>query len=47
MSIENIVELKDVSLSFDGEKVLDNLSLSIKDKEFIITKIKLISNKKV
>lgn len=35
MSIENIVELKDVSLSFDGEKVLDNLSLSIKDKEFI------------
>ena len=35
MSIENIVELKDVSLSFDGEKVLDNLSLSINDKEFI------------
>lgn len=35
MNIENIVELKDISLSFDGEKVLDNLSLSIKDKEFI------------
>ena len=33
--MSNIVELKDVSLSFDGEKVLDNLSLSIKDKEFI------------
>ena len=31
----NIVELKDITVSFDGETVLDNLSLCIKDKEFI------------
>jgi len=32
---ENIVELKGISVAFDGEQVLDNLSLTIKDKEFI------------
>jgi len=32
---ENIVQLKDISVSFDGEKILDGLSLDIKDKEFI------------
>ncbi len=31
----NIVELKNISVSFDDEKVLDNLSLEIQDKEFI------------
>ncbi len=30
-----IVQLKDISVAFDGETVLDNLSLDIKDKEFI------------
>ncbi|MBP5661666.1 MAG: ABC transporter ATP-binding protein [Clostridia bacterium] len=30
-----IVELKNISKSFDGEKVLDNISLSIRENEFI------------
>ncbi len=32
---ENIIQLENVSVAFYGEKVLDNLSLSIKDKEFV------------
>lgn len=32
---KNILELKDLFVSFDGEKVLDGLSLDIRDKEFI------------
>ena len=32
---ENIVELKDISVAFDGERVLDNLCLTIKDGEFV------------
>ena len=32
---ENIIQLENVSVAFDGEKVLDNLCLSIKDKEFV------------
>ena len=32
---ENIIQLENVSVAFDGEKVLDNLSLSIKDKVFV------------
>ena len=32
---ENIVELKDIYVSFDDEKILDGLNLSIRDKEFI------------
>ena len=32
---ENIIQLENVSVAFDGEKVLDNLGLSIKDKEFV------------
>ena len=35
MEKQNIVELKDVYVSFDGEQVLDGLNLSIRDKEFI------------
>ena len=32
---ENIVELKNISVSFDGETVLDKINLDIKDKEFV------------
>ncbi len=35
MKKENIVELKDISVAFDGEQILDGLNLEIKDKEFI------------
>lgn len=35
MKKENIVELKNISVAFDGEQVLDGLDLEIKDKEFI------------
>jgi len=31
----NIIELKNISVSFDGEKILDSINLSIHDKEFI------------
>ncbi len=33
--MENIVELKDISVAFDGEQILNGLNLEIKDKEFI------------
>ena len=35
MEKKNIVELKNVSVAFDGEQVLDGLDLEIRDKEFI------------
>ncbi len=35
MEKDNIVELKNISVAFDGEQVLDGLNLEIKDKEFI------------
>ena len=35
MEKENIVELKNVSVAFDGEQILQSLNLSIKNKEFI------------
>ncbi len=35
MEKNNIVELKNVSVAFDGEQVLDGLDLEIRDKEFI------------
>ena len=35
MENENIVELKNISVAFDGEQVLDGLNLEIKDREFI------------
>ena len=35
MEKQNIVELKNIFVSFDDEKVLDGLNLNIKDKEFI------------
>ena len=31
----NILELKNIALSFDWEKILDGINLDIKDKEFI------------
>ena len=31
----NIIELKNITVSFDDEKVLDDISLSISDKEFV------------
>ena len=33
--INNIIELKNISISFDGEKILDNLNLCIKNREFV------------
>lgn len=33
--MQNIVSLKDVSVSFDGEKILNGINLEIKDKEFV------------
>ena len=31
----NIIELKNISVSFDGEKIIDDMNLYIRDKEFI------------
>lgn len=33
--MSNIVSLRDIVMDFDGERILDNISLDIKDKEFI------------
>ena len=33
--MNKIIELKNISKSFDGEMVLDNISLDIHDNEFI------------
>ena len=35
MEKQNIIDLMDIHVTFDGEQVLDGLDLSIKDKEFI------------
>ncbi len=32
---KNIIELRDITMSFDGNTVLDNFSLSVKDGEFV------------
>ena len=32
---KHLIELKDITVSFDGEKILDNLSLYIRDGEFV------------
>ena len=34
-NVNNIIDLNNISVSFDGETVLDDISLSIKDKEFV------------
>ena len=31
----NIIDLKNISVSFDGETIIDNMNLYIRDKEFI------------
>lgn len=33
--MENIIELKDIHVSFEGEVILDHFNLNIKDKEFV------------
>ncbi len=33
--MNNIVELKDIVVEFDGERILDKINLNIKDKEFV------------
>ena len=33
--MENIISLKDIIVEFDGERVLKQISLDIKDKEFV------------
>jgi spermidine/putrescine transport system ATP-binding protein len=33
--LKNIIELKDIHVSFDGEVILDHFNLTIKDKEFV------------
>ena len=33
--MKNVVELKNISVTFDEEKVLDQIDLKIKDKEFV------------
>ncbi len=35
MEKKNIIELKDIVVEFDGERIIDGLNLSIKDKEFV------------
>ena len=35
MEKENIVELKNISVAFDGETVLDDISLAIENGEFV------------
>ena len=35
MEANIIIDLKDISVSFDSEKILDNISLYIRDKEFV------------
>ncbi len=33
--MQNIISLKDINVTFDGETILNNISLDIKDKEFV------------
>lgn len=33
--MSNIIELKNITLSYDGDKILDNLSLSIENGQFV------------
>ncbi len=33
--MENIIDLQDISVAFDGETILNNINLTIKDKEFV------------
>ena len=33
--MENIISLKNISVKFDGERILKSINLEIKDKEFV------------
>ena len=33
--MQNIISMKDINVAFDGETILNNISLDIKDKEFV------------
>lgn len=33
--MQNLIRLKDINVAFDGETILNNISLDIKDKEFV------------
>ena len=33
--MSSIIELKNITLSYDGDKILDNLSLSIENGQFV------------
>ena len=33
--MQNIISMKDINIAFDGETILNNISLDIKDKEFV------------
>ena len=35
METKNIIELKNIEVEFDGERIIDGLNLSIRDKEFV------------
>lgn len=35
MKTENLLDLENITLSYDGDKILDNISLFVKDKEFV------------
>ena len=32
---KNIISLENIAVSFDGEKILNDINLDIKDKEFV------------
>ena len=33
--MQNLIRLKDIHVAFDGETILNNINLDIKDKEFV------------
>jgi spermidine/putrescine transport system ATP-binding protein len=35
MNTEKLLDLKNITLSYDGDKILDNVSLYVRDKEFV------------
>lgn len=35
VALENIIELQDIHVSFEGEVILDHFNLNIRDKEFV------------
>ena len=35
MNTEKLLDLKNITLSYDGDKILDNVNLYVRDKEFV------------